>query len=313
MKRILMVSFAAVFSVGCQGCQTPRPNFDPFLGRTTVPPPATGTVGPPPGIAPDTGGFLQQAPPMNPATGNQFTPPESNNNLYSPPGVQTSPPVGGYPGGYQSSVTPRNSTPSRLAAQAQRDPPPEADPNEPAAVQLAAAEQSWTAANGGTSATQPAAVLPASYTSEIKIITPPAQSAANAPPDQTAASDTAATDIMNLPPKNSSPAAQTPTIMEGRQAYRPVTGGRYGHDPRYTWLKGRLERSQVDGRWKLRYIPIDGATDRYGGSVVLDGSQTADLKPHDFVVVRGQLAAGPQVAGSYAPVYNIEQIEPLDD
>ncbi len=60
MKRIIMVSFAAVFSVGCQGCQTPRPNFDPFLGRTTVPPPATGAVGPPPGVSPDTGGFLQQ-------------------------------------------------------------------------------------------------------------------------------------------------------------------------------------------------------------------------------------------------------------
>lgn len=101
--------------------------------------------------------------------------------------------------------------------------------------------------------------------------------------------------------------------MEGRQAYRPVTGGRYGHDPQYTWLKGRLERSQVAGKWKLRYIPIDGATDRFGGSVVLDGVPAADLKPHDFVMVRGQLAAGSPVAGTYAPVYNIEQIEPLDD
>ena len=101
--------------------------------------------------------------------------------------------------------------------------------------------------------------------------------------------------------------------MEGRQAYRPVTGGRYGHDPQYTWLKGRLEQSQVDRKWKLRYIPIDGATDRFGGSVVLDGAQLAGLEPHDFVVVRGQLATGPQTAGAYAPVYNIEQIEPLDD
>jgi hypothetical protein len=101
--------------------------------------------------------------------------------------------------------------------------------------------------------------------------------------------------------------------MEGRQAYRPVSGARYGHDPQYTWLKGRLEQSQVDRRWKLRYIPIDGATDSYGGSVVLDGPQTAGLKPQEFVMVRGQLAARPQVAGTYAPVYNIEQIEPLDD
>jgi hypothetical protein len=312
MKRIILVSFAAVFSVGCQGCQTPRPNFDPFLGRTTVPPPATGTVGPPPGIAPDTGGFLQQTPPMNPGTSNQFTPPESNNNLYSPPGVQTSPPVGGYPGGYQSSIVPQKSTTPKLVAQS--DPPPEADSNEQSSVQLVSGSQSWTAANAGPSATQPAAVVPASYTSEIKIVDPPsAQSAPAAPPNQAVASDTAATDIMNLPPKNSSRTAQTPTIMEGRQAYRPVSGARYGHDPQYAWLKGRLEQSQVDRRWKLRYIPIDGATDSYGGSVVLDGPQTAGLKPQEFVMVRGQLAAGPQVAGTYAPVYNIEQIEPLDD
>jgi hypothetical protein len=269
---------------------------------------------------------------MNPATGNQFTPPESNNNLFSPPGVQTSPPVGGYPGGYQSSIKPRNSTSAELAAQS--DPPPEAEPNEPSGVQLASGSQAWTPVNTATSAPQTASVIPVNYSNEIKIVgSQPAQSAPSAPPDQAVASDTAATDIMNLPAKNSSRPAQPPTIMEGRQAYRPVTGGRYGFDPQYAWLKGRLERSQASGQdsggqhsggqrsggqysggqWKLRYIPIDGATDRFGGSVVLDGMPAADFKPRDFVMVRGQLVAGPRVAGSYAPVYNIEQIEPLDD
>ena len=307
-----MVSFAAVFCVGCQGCQTPRPNFDPFLGRTTVPPPGTGTVGPPPGVAPDSGGFLQQAPPMNPGTGNQFAPPESNNNLFSPPGVQTSPPVGAYPGGYQSSITPQNSASTPLAAQSV--PPPDAAANQSPSVQLASGTQPWTAVNGSSPSAQAAAVVPASYTNAIKIVDSQAsQSAPSAAPDQTAALDTAATDIMNLPPKNSSRTAQAPTIMEGRQTFRPVTGERYGYDPQYAWLKGRLERSQLGGKWKLRYIPIDGATDRFGGSVVLDGLPTDSLKPHDFVMVRGQLAAGAPVAGSYAPVYNIEQIEPLDD
>jgi hypothetical protein len=309
MKRIIMISFAAVFSVGCQGCQTPRPDFDPFLGRTTVPPPATGAVGPPPGVAPDTGGFLQRTPPMNPATSNQFTPPESDNNLFSPPGVQTSPPVGGYPGGYQSSITPRNAPASNVVAQ--NDPPPAVEAEEQSAVRLTSGSQPWKAAGDNSPSAQ--AVVPASYTSEIRIVSPPAsQSASSASSEQTAAAD-AATDIMNLPAKNSSQTAQTPTIMEGRQTFRPVGGARFGYDPQYTWLKGRLERSQVDQRWKLPYIPIDGTTDRYGGSVVLNGEQLAGLKPHDYVVVRGQLAAEPQVVGSYAPVYNIEQIEPLDD
>ena len=95
---------------------------------------------------------------------------------------------------------------------------------------------------------------------------------------------------MNLPPKNSSQTAQTPTIMEGRQTYRPVTGGRYGYDPQYTWLKGRLERSKSTAVEAAVY-PDGPATDRYGGSVVLDGEQVAGLKAHEFVMVRGQLAS----------------------
>ena len=104
---------------------------------------------------------------------------------------------------------------------------------------------------------------------------------------------------------------------------QPFTGGskvesfspraRFGYDPEYRWLKGRLEYSQSDRRWKLRYIPIDGATDDFGGSVVL--SNTSLLSGYEggqFVEVHGSLGRAAQDNDrSYAPEFKIERIERL--
>src|SRR5581483_4917660 len=60
-------------------------------------------------------GFLRPTPATTPATSNQFTPPESQNNLYAPPGGNAAPPVGAYPG-YQSSVDPSRADGRRLAS-----------------------------------------------------------------------------------------------------------------------------------------------------------------------------------------------------
>jgi len=83
----------------------------------------------------------------------------------------------------------------------------------------------------------------------------------------------------------------------------------YGYDPEYRWLRGKLEYSQIDRRWKLRYIPVDGTTDKFGGSVVIaDPSVLTGHERGDFVEVRGQLGAASQGGPGYAPEYLVAQI-----
>jgi hypothetical protein len=83
----------------------------------------------------------------------------------------------------------------------------------------------------------------------------------------------------------------------------------YAFTPDYTSLSGRLEYSQTARQWKLRYIPIDGKTDSYGGSVVLPNSpEMASFKSGDRVAVRGRLAGGPST-GSFSPLYQLERVE----
>jgi hypothetical protein len=83
----------------------------------------------------------------------------------------------------------------------------------------------------------------------------------------------------------------------------------YAFTPDYTALSGRLEYSRTSKQWKLRYIPIDGKTDAYGGSVVLPNSpELAAFKSGDRVAVRGRLAGGPS-AGSFSPLYQLEHVE----
>jgi len=87
----------------------------------------------------------------------------------------------------------------------------------------------------------------------------------------------------------------------------------YGHDPEYRWLKGRLEYSQIDRRWKLRYIPIDGTTDEFGGSVIL--SSTSLLSGYErgqFVEVHGSLGRSAQdKTPGYAPEFEVQEIKRL--
>jgi len=87
---------------------------------------------------------------------------------------------------------------------------------------------------------------------------------------------------------------------------------RYDHAADYAWLRGKLEYSEADRRWRLRYAPIDGKTDAYGGSVVLSNTEAiAQLKAGDFVEVHGQMCRGAEQDWSYAPVYKIARARPL--
>jgi len=103
------------------------------------------------------------------------------------------------------------------------------------------------------------------------------------------------------------------TISGGKsESFSPRA--RYGHDPNYGWLRGRLEYSQGDQRWKLRYIPIDGVTDDFGGSVVLsDESLLSGYERGEFVEVRGKLGAVAPDTHGFAPDYEVRQIKRLSE
>lgn len=106
------------------------------------------------------------------------------------------------------------------------------------------------------------------------------------------------------------PDGQRSSTGTGGAPSRFSSRARYGHDPDYAWLRGKLEYSQSERRWKLRYIPIDGATDEFGGSVVFsDSSLLAGYERGDFVEVRGQLGDVTPGDGGYAPDFKIREIE----
>lgn len=87
----------------------------------------------------------------------------------------------------------------------------------------------------------------------------------------------------------------------------PVAG--FGYDPQYRWLKGKLEFSQATQTWRLRYIPADGASDNYGGSVILsDASRLGGLKAGDLVYAEGTPGGAGATAGSFAPMYALARI-----
>jgi len=142
--------------------------------------------------------------------------------------------------------------------------------------------------------------------------------------------------IADLPPHRAAAGAARPTIAAGGAASR--TGGgafrlvsatepveatpsstssaeftpaaHYGYETSYQWLRGRLEFSQIDQRWKLRYVPVDGETDDYGGSVVLtDEAKLAGCERGDFVEVRGRVATGAGSSTGFSPLYEISELK----
>lgn len=101
----------------------------------------------------------------------------------------------------------------------------------------------------------------------------------------------------------------------GQSSAVPHTAERYGHHPEYQWLRGKLEYSATERRWKLRYIPHDapeGRIDGFGGSVVLAESDLLEgYESGEMVSVTGRLGET-TVASDYAPIYRAERISRLD-
>lgn len=94
------------------------------------------------------------------------------------------------------------------------------------------------------------------------------------------------------------------------QGQQPRGQQTFGYGASYEWLQGRLEYSAAVGHWTLRYMPVGGPTDSFGGSVAIYNSdQLVGLRPGDFVTLQGQLVApgaDPSLPVAYS-VYTVER------
>ena len=341
MKRLLGLFAAVLVFAGCQGQGAPA--TDPFFGHTRVPPPGTGSIS---GGATDPyygGSPYSTAPRYVPPAGSapQIPPAAGGGQNYTPPGgtydYQGSSwrPIG-------SPVASRNvPTPAtRPASDRSEGPTPAALPS---------VGHGNAAPNGQGSAGRdrviqvlhPRPKTTGSWQEPIRV--PRVARASTAEEPQLMPAAQRAVEITDLPragrvtsatrPGSASPgsgfrlvsgtdkptdsAGVTPavafsaTTSDGTSTGEFTSRENYGHDPEYRWLRGKLEYSQIDRRWKLRYIPVHSAADRYGGSVVLpDPKVLSGCERGDFVEVRGQLRPqGP--SGGYAPSYEVTEVKRL--
>jgi hypothetical protein len=323
MKGPLACLFAATL---CLGCQAPPGAIDPFIGRQTVPPPGTGT----PSAAPPTDGYYS---PASKTSVNETSP---AGTPYSPPGnsfglSNNSTAARPKPGEARATISNGSTAPN--VTPATRDAtrpssggtpvrpagPGESPPGSSASRATSGAgfvnsnpprglpaQTASTRTASGTGARQTA---PAASIRDIKDLpdatpatkTPPSRSSGGFRPVGSATRANYEEEVQETrePPKSSSRTPRRETISPGK----------YEADRNYRWLKGKLEYSKLDERWKLRYIPIDGDTDEFGGSVVLLGSRLMqEFKPGEYVTVYGTLGETDSRNGGFAPSYTVDRV-----
>ena len=97
-----------------------------------------------------------------------------------------------------------------------------------------------------------------------------------------------------------------------KNASTAVVHHRYGFDPQYEWLRGRLEYSHSRRQWKLRYIPIDGQTDMFGGSVIIaNPGALNDAQPGDLVEAHGVIVGDAKPSRGFSPGYQLSTLVKL--
>jgi hypothetical protein len=330
MAAVVIVSIGASAS----GCQSPSAPFDPFLaGRTTIPPPSTAA-------APAAAAPYYPAAPAADAPPTIYTPPGSTPAAV--PATQNYLPRSGmsFPQS-QASPAPGNTTLASTAA-------PSISSSNATSIAPATQPASAAVDSTVKQASFSRADVPSSPPSVVRIPTQQAAAPNQLPPngaaqplasalrsaDQRAAAaqlpelgdfprPTAVTNggfrANTSPPAaratNATAAAQAPGAKPPQPA-SPVASSTpstnvpgYGYDEKYQRLQGKLEFSQSQQRWKLRYIPIDGETDTFGGSVVLPESEKLNgFTAGDFVVVQGRLNTARGPADGFSPPYLIERV-----
>ena len=304
--------------VGCSNQPGAMPN--PFVQVDRVPPPATRM--PAPGTATPSYGSWPQAPvpgaapatfpAQPPASGAIGAMPELRSDLLATTGATV-----GIPRDDQALRfdLPQAASEQPIVELAARDLPPGIDLGQPAAfvppqVVTPTSPPRIRLPGGSTSSQVP--IVPSSYQPAGQIRQRPA--------------------IQELP--DQAPLAVTPVVDQTADGFRPRGSARevlgdatptvprefagqpaksaspgYGYGPSYQQLRGRIEFSPAIGHWKLRYIPIDGASDEFGGSVIIANPHAlTGFQAGDWAMVEGQLQATPNGVGGYTALFSVTSI-----
>ena len=290
------------------GCQHgPGGTIDPF-GRTTIPPPPTGAAS----IHSRGSQYYGSNPkPMVPVAATK-----TNTTAATSPQPSTSTQGAAQTATWVSNASktaPVTNPTNRLqpippyeTKNSSVKPPPGATPPPPTA----------------TAVTAPAATVKAS-------VTPPPAATSPAPKPATAPSPASAAPVDPTAPLQWSHGKPDPAVKPA-VATTPVTGqnvtvrrepvadnpprkSRYGHSKDYTSLRGQLEYSASNRVWKIRYIPIHGQQDAYGGEFVLSNPAKLEaFQSGDYVTIKGAIvAAGASTGNTGGPQYAPNQVAPL--
>lgn len=310
--RALLVT--VVLLAGCQGSQPPGPT-DPFFGRTRIEPPHTGAVPGPSAVAPYCPAPPQVTlpPAMTPLPGASSTIDPVSSLAFS----QSSDPIA-IPAEAREMEMPSRQIVSRTVA---------ADVSTPE-EQLRISLEMPATASSETHAADPRNMATAAGRERVyQTISPRPKDAPARSTRSVAAASTAAhpIDIMDLPPPSN--AVQKAEASDGVRLVsatvaikdpavsRPASesfspAALYSYDPQYAWLRGRLEYSQIDHCWKLRYIPVDGVTDSFGGSVILTNTEAlSGYERGNFVEIQGKLGSTNPENRTFSPTFEVQTVK----
>lgn len=321
MKWLAVALCAVIALVGCRSSQ---PATNPFM-RTTVAPPATAApavvvpgesfspgVVPQPAVVPPPGAaapMVSPAPIVSPAP--VVAPPVAAPVVAPPPAVapprdKYSPPGGSFQYNQSSTGRPPAAGNYGIQTAAYREPMRAPEPIQAAAVAVAPPARS---AFSGTPGNQ-IRIVPASEKAVVESVDEQPKAAAERPSRAIADSDldNPDNDVDDLAAED----VDESDSFADAEPVETIDPALYGYAPDYAWLRGRLEYSPTMRQWKLRYIPIDGTTDQFGGSVKLpDSPALTSFKPGDMVTVRGTVATAKSTGDRLAPQYAVAQIAPV--
>ena len=333
MKWPLPVLLLAALLAGCYG---PSQTMDPFLGRTTVPPPGTGQIlapgaaqpyyqgsplpGGPTSVTPVPGSAMKPVGALNRPS--SYQPSESLQRLVETPGERE------YRVGrsaMEKSEMERGSPELRsVNGIVHLEGELRADQVRTVAAEGDGSQIDWQSGPTNASVTkiaEPQVRIPREVAKTTSKSVDKSRAVASSFQHQRVSASLAdvgqprvparfrppnhAVDIAKLPPatkrrpgrakvttsgfvdRTSSPRVAFPSSAK----VSPRSGARYAFAPDYSWLKGKLEYLHGNQQWKLRYIPIDGETDEFGGSVVIaDVATLGNYKAGNFVKVEGAVA-----------------------
>jgi hypothetical protein len=280
MRRGPSVVLLVALSTALVGCRNRPTQLDPFLGRTTVPPPPTGSVG-----AGGTSVPALTAPP----SGSVYAPPGSfgsSSTASSSTGTVTPPPS------FTNSST---STPARFTGTG--------SPAMPSSGVTGSSGQSIRVVEPSPT-TRPATTGGNLYTGAsaggVDIMDLPVSGRSAQP--KTAEGGRGVQQNYT-----SGGTAGGLDMSAARSVTLPGQEPAYGFDAAYSQLNGRLEYSAADGRWLLRYITPGDRADRLGGVAVLSpNSPITGFRSGDMVSVRGRIEN--DGAGRTMPLYSAATI-----